>query len=150
MHGDFGCDSCSYIIPGCFSCHEVGWNSGIPLDNLRLQGPDADQSYLSCERCEVDQRFVSIQLDTSVAVDGFDYSDVDYSALPNGVQTVSPVKCDSCLSQYDGCAACGTYGETCSMCLQTHALYPEDTTGLEPCKRCDFFMNDCLLCNNRE
>jgi len=57
-----GCVKCQYLIPGCYTCSEVSWDSGILLDNIRLHGVYEDIGYVTCDRCEVDERFVEINL----------------------------------------------------------------------------------------
>ena len=100
MHYRFGCHTCSYLIPGCTSCSQVKWNTGIGLDGNRL-GTDA--SFLTCDNCKGDERFVSINLvDTP---DG-----VDFANLPDDAEVTTPVKCASCQRAFDGCSKCGTYG----------------------------------------
>ena len=83
-----------------------------------MAGPDYTCSkYLTCDACELDQRFVEVTLDNSVYIDGFDYSSVDYTNLPDDVVVLSSIKCESCSSIYDGCSKCGSHGLACEGCL---------------------------------
>jgi len=118
MHPEHGCLSCQYMVPGCTSCSTVYWDSGIPLDNVRMSGPDSTCSqYLTCDSCRLTQRYVRLDLQTSIAIDGFDYGSADFSNLPDTVKAQAPVKCESCLTAYDGCSSCGTYGDSCTNCM---------------------------------
>ena len=117
MHPDHGCLPCAYQVPGCFSCSSVLWDTGIPLDSARLNGPGNAQAFLTCDKCEVDERFVRIELDPTIpAPEGFDYAAPTYASLPAAVGVSQPVKCSSCQKRFDGCSSCGTYGESCTQC----------------------------------
>ncbi len=128
MHSKHGCLPCSYMLPGCRTCSQVSWSSGIPLDADRLLGPGKGVASLTCNQCDEDNRFVRIDLDTSIpAPAGFNYTTAVYSNLPAGLSTKSAVKCSSCLKKYDGCSSCGTYGESCTNCYPTHTLHTPTT-----------------------
>ena len=86
MHPDHGCLPCTYQVPGCFSCSSVLWDTGIPLDSARLNGPGNAQAFLTCDKCEVDERFVRIELNPTIpAPAGFDYAAPTYANLPAAV-----------------------------------------------------------------
>ena len=75
MHETFGCLSCQYMIPGCASCSEVYWDTGIPLDNIRMKGPDntsCDKS-LTCDACQLNERYVSHSWNFFYQADDFAY-----------------------------------------------------------------------------
>ena len=57
-----------------------------------MDGPEFAERYLSCNRCETDEFFVSIVFDQSVLTD-FDYSAPDYTAIPDEIVVSEPVKC---------------------------------------------------------
>ena len=153
MHEKFGCHSCNYLIPGCSGCSQVNWNSGIELDSTRLGVNKA--SFLTCDKCTGDERFVSINLSPTSNIP----APVNYAALPDNAVAKTPVKCASCQKKFDACSKCGTFGDSCTGCYQTHTLYtvpvPAPAAGekaAQPvpatCYRCDYFMAGCLLCVN--
>ena len=143
MHPAMGCVSCDYLIPGCSTCSEVNWNSGITLDWARMFGPDSGQEkYLSCANCEQDERFVEIELEAAFASE-------NKAALPDKAKTTTPVKCESCSTRFDGCSSCGQFGDTCTKCYPTHVLEAVDADKKIPCTRCDYFMSGCLTCWSR-
>lgn len=80
MHAEYGCHSCNYLLPGCTSCSAVKWNTGIALDADRL---GTDTPFMTCNDCKGDERFVNINLDTSVKISGFDYAKADFTKLPD-------------------------------------------------------------------
>ena len=151
MDYDSGCREGRYMLPGCFEFTEVYWDSGLKLDHLRMEGPDAWEKYLSCNRCETDDRYVSIPFDSSVEIDTdvywwWDYDNPDYVDIPDTVKTTSPVRCDSCQFRYDGCSSCGTFGESCLGCYSTHLL--EEVASGVPCTRCSYWMARCISCTS--
>ena len=109
---------------------------------MRKYGPDsATREYLVCESCSNDDRFVEINLNSAIVVAGFDYTAaISSTALPTGVETTEPVRCESCYSRYDGCSKCGTFGDSCTGCQLTHTLIESATAGVFGCTRCDYFM----------
>jgi len=82
MHANHGCLQCDYLVPGCSSCSQVAWNSGISLDTGRLAGPQGAAVYLSCNKCTTNDRFVKITLNPKIAVEGFNYAAPTFAALP--------------------------------------------------------------------
>ena len=148
MDATHGCLTCQYMIQGCKSCSIVGWNSGLPLDHVRKYGPDTDRrEYLACNSCTNDDRFVEINLNSAIEVAGYDYTATISSLdLPSGVETLTPVRCESCYANYDGCSKCGTFGDSCTGCQLTHTLIESETAGVFGCERCDKFMYNCLTC----
>jgi len=116
---DFGCAKCQYLIPGCSSCSEVLWDSGIKLDTTRMYGLNKTNNYVTCNSCVVNERFVQINLDAKTIPNAVS---LDYSNLPATVKTESPVKCENCAVRFDGCSSCGIFGEDCKQCYSTHVL----------------------------
>ena len=108
MHPTHGCLRCDYMIPGCRTCSEVYWNTGISLDTIRMYGPDVEgcnsAKYLTCDQCQLAERFVQIELDDTVEIDDFDYENIDYANLPDGIVPLTPMRCASCHAKYEGCA----------------------------------------------
>ena len=153
MHPTHGCLKCDYMIPGCRTCSEAYWNTGISLDTIRMYGPDVEgcnsAKYLTCDQCELAERFVQIELDDTVEIDDFDYEHIDYANLPDGIVPLTPMRCASCHARYEGCSQCGIFGEACDKCSPTHVLEAIDPEGVIPCTRCDIFMADCLTCYSR-
>ena len=147
MDATHGCLTCQYMIQGCQSCSIVNWNSGLPLDTVRKYGTLGGEEYLTCDSCSNDDRFVEINLNPAIAVAGFDYTAaITSSDLPSAVETLTPVKCESCYASFDGCSKCGTFGDSCTGCQLTHTLIESSTAGVYGCTRCDYFMSNCLTC----
>lgn len=146
-----GCVDCQYLIPGCNSCSDVAWNSGIVLDSDRVFG-GAKTGSVTCDSCFDDARFVEIDIDMvhAASYDIYEFDEFDYSSLEDWVVTTGKVKCESCQTRFDGCGQCGTYGEECTKCYPTHLLQIEDTeTNDYPCMRCDKIVRpNCLTCYN--
>lgn len=112
MHPTFGCLTCQYMIPGCASCSEVYWDTGIPLDNVRMHGPDStscDKS-LTCNACQLSERYLKLSWDHVFSAKDFSYKSMNYFDLPDGIAVSSPVSCDNCQTLIPGCARCGTFG----------------------------------------
>ena len=120
---DLGCVDCQYLIPGCRTCsHTADTDTGFQLISERVFGTIGSvDTYVTCDICQSSARYVE---------------------SPAG----EPVKCSACAERFDGCSSCGTYGDTCDQCYQTHVLEAVDADGLIPCTRCDYFMFNCLTC----
>jgi hypothetical protein len=143
-----GCVECSYLIPGCFSCSEATYNTGLLLDNMRVNGVWEDVGYVTCDRCLIDERFVELNLaedDVIRLTDSYTIP-LDYSLLDENISTLTPVKCEACAAKFDACSYCGIYGDECLQCYPTHVLGDLDGDGINECNRCDSFMSNCLTC----
>ena len=109
MHATFGCLPCAYLIPGCASCSEVYWSSGVALDSVRMRGPDSTScsQSLTCNACQLSERFVNHSWTTDF---GLYYAAINPLDLPDGLEVTTPVECEHCQTRYPGCSSCGTFG----------------------------------------
>ena len=107
-----------------------------------------------CTKCKGDERFVQLNLNPGINMPGINLNNPNITALPDNAAVTSPVKCSSCQKKFEGCSKCGTFGDACTGCYQTHTLYKPTVTppavAVESCYRCDYFMMDCLLCYDSE
>ena len=123
MDQNFGCLSCDNLVPGCKTCSITeDTDTLIPLDYIRMGGPDASPSWLSCDECTRSDRYV---------------------AASDGAQT--SISCKHCITAFDGCSACGTHGDACTSCALTYFLQESGD-----CMRCDDatsgVSSNCLTC----
>ena len=118
---EFGCQTCEELIPGCEQCYRTASNTMIPLYEGANVGRYSRQYYIDCRKCPYH----------------------DYRQRANVSQNKKP-ECVPCKNKWEGCGYCGTYGNRCTKCLESHVY--QSRNYYNPCRPCWCWMGRCIWC----